>query len=99
MTKIGGLVIVTCTAKAGLGARDWGLGASNFKTRVPSLAFIAFRLSPLSSLLSPLSSRLSCFYFRITFSDAVSASMNAGRLNKRSAYFISGAHGLGSWMP
>ena len=38
-------------------------------------------------------------YFRITFSDGVSASMNAGRLNHRSAYFASGAADFGSVMP
>ncbi|MNC93865.1 hypothetical protein D3C83_105880 [compost metagenome] len=38
-------------------------------------------------------------YLRITFSDAVSASMNAGRLNRRSAYFMSGAAVLGSETP
>ena len=38
-------------------------------------------------------------YLRIIFSEAVSASMNAGRLNRRSAYFMSGAHVLGSEMP
>jgi hypothetical protein len=36
---------------------------------------------------------------RITFSDGVSASMNAGRENRRSAYFISGAAALGSEIP
>jgi len=35
----------------------------------------------------------------MTFSEAVSASMYAGRLNSRSAYFISGAACLPSWMP
>ena len=38
-------------------------------------------------------------YFRIPRSADVSASMNAGRENSLSAYFISGAAGLGSWMP
>ena len=38
-------------------------------------------------------------YLRITFSEAVSASMYAGRLNNRSAYFISGAACLPNWMP
>jgi hypothetical protein len=37
-------------------------------------------------------------YFRMTFSEAVMASMNAGRLNSLSAYFISGAHCFGSWI-
>ena len=39
------------------------------------------------------------FHLRITFSEAVSASMKAGRLNSLSAYFISGAACLGNWMP
>jgi len=34
----------------------------------------------------------------MTFSDGVSASMNAGLLKIRSAYFINGAAWLGSWM-
>ena len=38
-------------------------------------------------------------YRRMTFSDGVNASMNAGRLNKRSAYFIRGAACLPSWTP
>ncbi len=37
-------------------------------------------------------------HFRITFSDGVSASMNAGRLKSRSAYFISGAADFGRLM-
>ena len=39
------------------------------------------------------------FHLRITFSEAVSASMNAGRLKSLSAYFISGAACFGNWMP
>src|SRR5258708_6481848 len=38
-------------------------------------------------------------HFRMTFSDGVSASMNAGREKIRSAYFISGAAVLPSLMP
>lgn len=38
-------------------------------------------------------------YFRMTFSEGVSASMKAGRENRRSAYFISGAAVFGSEMP
>src|SRR5258708_34921900 len=38
-------------------------------------------------------------YLRIPRSAEVSASMNAGREKSRSAYFISGAAGFGSWMP
>jgi len=38
-------------------------------------------------------------HFRITFSDGVSASMNADRLKMRSAYFISGAAWRGSCTP
>ena len=41
-------------------------------------------------------SRCSRRYFLIPLSALVSASMNAGRENSRSAYFISGAAGLGS---
>ena len=37
-------------------------------------------------------------YLRITFSDAVSESMNAGRLKSRSAYFMIGAACFGNWM-
>src|SRR5258708_4332057 len=43
--------------------------------------------------------RFFLFHFPITFSEAVSASMKAGRLNSLSAYFISGAACLGNWMP
>lgn len=39
------------------------------------------------------------FHLRIAFSEAVSASMNAGLLNRRSANFSNGAACLGSWMP
>jgi hypothetical protein len=38
-------------------------------------------------------------YLRIPLSALVRASMNAGRENSRSAYFMSGAAGLGSWIP
>ena len=38
-------------------------------------------------------------HFRITFSDGVSASMNADRLKMRSAYFINGAAWRGSCTP
>ncbi|MNC98650.1 hypothetical protein D3C83_166780 [compost metagenome] len=38
-------------------------------------------------------------YLRITFSEGVSASMNAGREKMRSAYFISGAASLPSLTP
>lgn len=38
-------------------------------------------------------------HFRMTFSAGVSASMNAGRLKIRSAYFISGAADFGSDTP
>jgi hypothetical protein len=38
-------------------------------------------------------------YFRIPRSAEVSASMNAGRENSRSEYFMSGAAGLGNAMP
>jgi len=38
-------------------------------------------------------------YLRIPRSADVNASMNAGRENRRSAYFISGAAGFGNWMP
>src|SRR5690242_8558733 len=36
-------------------------------------------------------------HLRMTFSDGVNASMNAGLLKIRSAYFINGAACLGSW--
>lgn len=39
------------------------------------------------------------FHLRIAFSEAVSASMNAGLLNRRSANFSNGAACLGSWIP
>jgi hypothetical protein len=47
---------------------------------------------------SPLKGEWTKDYFRITFSEGVSASKNAGRENRRSAYFISGAAGLPSAM-
>jgi hypothetical protein len=38
-------------------------------------------------------------HLRMPRSALVSASMNAGRENSRSAYFISGAACFGNWMP
>ena len=38
-------------------------------------------------------------HLRITFSEGVSASINAGRLKIRSAYFINGAACFGNWIP
>ena len=38
-------------------------------------------------------------HLRIPRSALVSASINAGRENRRSAYFIKGAACLGTWMP
>jgi hypothetical protein len=38
-------------------------------------------------------------YLRMPRSAEVSASENAGRANRRSAYFISGAACFGIWMP
>lgn len=38
-------------------------------------------------------------YFRMPRSAEVSASENAGRANRRSAYFMSGAAVFGIWMP
>ena len=96
-TRMVGATLVLLAAAVAQGEPPAGVPQKSDAAGSAAVVRAATRPSGLRSALGL--ARRARAYFRIPRSAEVSASENAGRANSRSAYFISGAAGLGIAIP